>query len=81
MEILIAILGAIVKGVFSVIGVSMDNKAKIEAETRKKELEGVIETTDAERRITEHVREVENAGVKPEDIFAPELPPSVDIVQ
>ena len=74
MEILIAIIGVLLKGIFSIIGLSMDNKAKTEAEARKQEVAGILETTDAERRITETVKEVERAGVKPEDIFAPSLP-------
>lgn len=74
MEILVAIIGVILKGVFSVIGLSMDSSAKTEAEARKKEVEGVLETTDAERRIMERVLEVEHEGIKPEDIFAPGLP-------
>jgi len=79
MEILIAIIGALIKGLFGVIGLSMDNSAKTEAAARKKETEAVLETTDVERDIMDHVLEVEHEGVKPEDIFAPELP-SVDSV-
>lgn len=74
MEILIAIAGALIKGLFSVIGLSIDNKDKSDAAASKKALEGVIETTDAERTITEKVREVEREGVEIADIFAPELP-------
>ena len=79
--ILISIVGAVLKGIFSLIGISMDNSAKSEAEARKKETEGVLETVDAEKRIADRVREVESEGVKPEDIFAPELPvPDLDPV-
>ena len=74
MEIVIAIAGALIKGLFSVIGLSMDNSAKSEAEARKKELEGVLEATDVERDIMDHVLEVEHEGVRPEDIFAPDIP-------
>lgn len=74
MEILVSIIGLVLKGVFSLIGIGVGNTAKTEAEARKKEVEGILETTDAERRITEKVREVESEGVKPEDIFAPDLP-------
>jgi hypothetical protein len=77
MEIIVSIAGALLKGIFSLIGVSMDNSAKSEAEASKKALEEVIETSDAERDIMDHVLEVEHEGIKPEDIFAPELP-SVD---
>ncbi len=71
MEIVIAIAGALIKGLFSVIGLSMDNSATSEAEARKREVEGILETTDAERAIMDHVLEVENASIKPEDIFVP----------
>lgn len=81
MEILIAIAAAIIKGLFSVIGLSMDNTAKSEAEARKKEVEGILETTDAERKIMDHVLEVENAGVKPEDVFVPSVADPSTIVQ
>lgn len=74
MEIIVAIAGVLIKGLFSVIGLSMGSSAKTEAEARQKELEAVIETTDAERRIMDHVLEVEHAGVRPEDIFAPDIP-------
>ncbi len=77
MEILIALGGALLKGIFSIIGLSMDNSAKSDAEASKKQLEAVIDTSDAERDIMDHVLEVEHEGIKPEDIFAPELP-SVD---
>jgi hypothetical protein len=79
--ILISLFGAVLKGIFSLIGISMDNSAKSEAEARKKETEGILDTVDAERAIADRVKEVERDGVKPEDIFAPELPvPDLDPV-
>ena len=81
MEILIAIVGVVLKGVFSLIGLSMDNSAKAEAEARKKETEGVLDTVDAEKRIANAVRKAEIEGVRPEDIFAPDVPiPDLDPV-
>lgn len=77
MEIIVSIVGALLKGIFALIGVSMDNSAKSDAEASKKQLEAVIDVSDAERGIMDHVLEVEHEGIKPEDIFAPELP-SVD---
>jgi len=74
MEILVSIIGLVLKGVFSLIGISVGNTAKTEAEARKKEVEGILETTDAERAIAEKVKEVEREGVKVEDIFASGLP-------
>ena len=74
MEILISIIGVLLKGVLSLIGTSMENSARTEAEARKKELEAVLEGVDAERDIMDHVLEVEHAGVRPEDIFAPDIP-------
>jgi hypothetical protein len=73
MEILIAIIGALLSGLFKIIGISMENSAKSEAAAAKRETAAVIGTAEAEDRIREAGREVERAGLRYEDVFMPRL--------
>jgi len=73
MEILIAIIGALLSGLFKLIGISMDNSAKSDAAAAKRESAAVIGTVEAEDRIREAGREVERAGLRYEDVFMPRL--------
>jgi len=73
MEILIAIIGALLSGLFKLIGISMENSAKSDAAAAKRESAAVIGTVEAEDRIREAGREVERAGLRYEDVFMPRL--------
>lgn len=79
-EVVIAIAGALIKGLCSVIGLSVENSARTEVEAAKRETRAVLETANVEREIMEHVLEVEREGVDPADIFAPSLPSASDVV-
>jgi hypothetical protein len=71
MEILIAIVTALLGGLFKIIGISMDNSAKSDAEASKKETVAVLDVVDSEKKIRDSGREVERAGLRYEDVFVP----------
>lgn len=70
---LLGILSVVVKAVLEILFGSAEAAAQAKAETYRKETEEVFEVVEAERRIRDRVKEVIREGVRPEDVFAPDL--------
>jgi len=75
MEIIIAIVGALLKGIFGVIAGGMESSAKSEAKAANARADQVLESVEAERDIERKVREVPEIHVDPNDIFGAVVSP------
>jgi hypothetical protein len=80
MEIIIAIAGALIKGLFSVLGMSMESSAKSEAKAANARADQAIESVETEREIEKSVHEVPEIHVDPNDIFGAAVSPDPDPV-
>jgi len=81
MEILVAILGVLLKGVFSLLGASVESSARSEAKAANARSDQILESVEMERSIERAVFEVPDVHIDPNDIFgaaiAPDLNPGI----
>jgi hypothetical protein len=75
MEFLIAIVGVLLKGLFSFLGASAESSAKSEAKAANKRADQILESVETERDIEKAVREVPDVHIDPNDIFGATLYP------
>jgi hypothetical protein len=66
---IIAIIGAIFKGLFSVIADSSESSAQSEVESLKGQLESLEEAHETEKEIHKNIEEVADVQLDPEDLF------------
>jgi hypothetical protein len=69
MEIILSILGVVLKAVFGIVSSSMESSAKSEAEAERKRADAMEASYASERKIEKAVREVPKVDIDPSDIF------------
>jgi len=66
---IIAIAGALLKGIFEVIAGSSESSARSEAEALKEELKSTEEAYELEKEIHKNIEDVDDVQLDPEDLF------------
>lgn len=69
MEILVSILGLLLKGIFSFLGSSAESSAKSEAKAAEARADQLEESFEVEREIEKETRKVPDVTLDPNDIF------------
>ena len=66
---IIAIAGAILKGLFGVIADSSESSAQSEVESLKGQLDSLESAYETEKEIHKNIEEADNVQLDPEDLF------------
>lgn len=74
MEIILSILGVMLKAVFGFVSTSMESSAKSEVKAETARADAIESSYASERKIEKAVRDVPKIDVDPSDIFGARVP-------